>query len=370
MKIAILMNVYSPWAHSIAETLTNLGHKVHAIDFADMKASQKSAQEKFADATQELAAKIDGVHLMRGGPRSSIRYFLAPPKVRSLLKRINPDVLISLAAGGYGQLAWASGFRPYAVYTMGSEILLLRNPIARAITRRVLRRASAVFANGDYLARKTSELGGVPAKNNLIGVDPSKFKPGQADSKILFLSNRGFKPVYNNRYIIEAFALLQSTPDFEFHFASHGVLLEETKKYARSALSPEMFARFKFWGGVSQEQMMDLLHRSRYFVSMSRSDGTATSLLEAMSCGLFPILSDIPQNRDWIDSSRKNGALIPLDEPRRLADIFEKALHDPGLHEGAREFNRNLIKERADSRQLGAKLAFLLERMKETYSQN
>jgi len=290
--------------------------------------------------------------------------------VKSILKEIQPDVLISLAAGGYGQLAWASGFRPYAIYAMGSDILLVSNPLARVITKRVLQGASAVFANGDYLARKTAEFGGVSAKSLLIGVDPGEFKPGQPDSKTAFLSNRNFKPVYNNRYIIEAFSLLKETPDFEFHFASHGALLEETKTYARSVLSPEMFARFKFWGGVSNDQMTDLLHRSRYFVSMSRSDGTATSLLEAMSCGLFPILSDIPQNRDWIDSSRENGALVPLDQPRALADVFQKALNNPGLHERARDYNRSLIEERADSRQLGAKLASLLEKMKEFHSAN
>jgi glycosyltransferase involved in cell wall biosynthesis len=307
---------------------------------------------------------------MRGAPSSSLRYFVSIGRVRSVLKTIQPDVLLTLAAGGYGQLAWASGFRPYAVYTMGSEILLLRNPIARAITRCVLRKASAVFANGEYLAQKTQELGRVPAKNLLIGVDPERFKPGVPDSKIIFLGNRSFKTVYNNRYIIEAVALLQNTPDFEFHFASHGVLLEETKEFAKRALSPEMFARFKFWGGVTHEQMLDLLHRSRYFVSMSRSDGTATSLLEAMSCGLFPILSDIPQNRDWVDSSRENGMLIPLDDPRSLANALQKALEHPELHQRAAAFNRQLIEERADSRQLGAKLASLLQQMKASSPRN
>ena len=370
MKIAALMNVYSPWAHAIAENLTSLGHEVHAIDFADMKAAHSSAQERFGDASEALAKKIASVDLLKGGPRSSLRYFTAPPKVKAFLQKIQPDVLISLAAGGYGQLAWASGFRPYAIYAMGSDILLLNNPIARAITKRVLKRASAIFANGDYLARKTGELAGVSAKSLLIGVDPSEFKPGQTDSKILFLSNRNFKPVYNNRYIIEAFALLKNTPDFEFHFASHGPLLEETRDYAKQVLSPEMFARFKFWGGVSREQMMDLLGRSRYFVSMSRSDGTATSLLEAMSCGLFPILSDIPQNRDWIDPSRENGAVVPLDQPQALANVFQKALNDSGQHSRARDFNRRMIEGRADSRQLGAKLASLLEKMKESHAAN
>jgi glycosyltransferase involved in cell wall biosynthesis len=370
VKIALLMNVFSPWAHSIAITLKRLGHAVHAIDFAESRSNAASAQEKFPQAVKELAAQIDGVHLIEGAPKSSLRYFWAPPKVRAILDQIGADVLACLYAGGYGQLAWASGFRPYAIYAMGSDILLLKNPFARVITRRVLRKASAIFANGEYLAQKTRDLApGVSVKSLLIGVDPSEFQPGVPDAKTLFLSNRNFKEVYNNRYIIEAFALVRDVPDFEFHFASHGPLLDETKSFARRTLPSEIFERFKFWGGVTHEQMMDLLRRSRYFVSMSRSDGTATSLLEAMSCGLYPILSDIPQNRDWIDPrSRENGMLVPLDDPGKLATAFTFALQKPELSDRARAFNRGLIEERADSRQHGAKLASLLEKMREFHS--
>ena len=63
------------------------------------------------------------------------------------------------------------------------------------------------------------------------------------------------------------------------------------------------------------------------------SDGTATSLLEAMSCGLFPILSDIPQNADWVDASRQNGMVIPLDQPQKLADAFAKAIARPEVRD-------------------------------------
>ncbi len=364
MKIALLMSVYSPWAQSIGISLQRLGHQVHAIDFADMKATQKAAQSQFTEAASELSKKIACVYLLVGGAKSSIRYFLGVPKVRQTLRKIRPDILLTLYAGGYGQLAWLSGFRPYAIYAMGSDILLLKNPIGRAITQRALRAAADRFANGDYLAQRATELCGAPVKSLLIGVDPSQFQPGQPDQKILFLSNRAFKPIYNNRYIIEAFSHrdFDDTPDFEFHFASFGPLLEETKQYAQKILSPKMFARFKFWGGVTDAQMLDLLHRSRYFVSMSRSDGTATSLLEAMSCGLYPILSDIPQNRDWIDSSKNNGQLVPLDNPSHLAQTFQTALTNLALFETSRPFNRALIEQRADSRQLAPKLAsFLLQ---------
>lgn len=352
MKIALLMDISSPPARALALMLSGLGHEVHAIDFANHR----------QDPTSWLPTlQIDGIHWIEGGLPFINRS--GASNLHSILQNLRVSFLVCLSAGRYGQLAWASGFRPYALYAMGSDILLLKNPVARVIIRRVLRNASAIFANGEYLAQKTRELApGVSVKSLLIGVDPCEFQPGVPDAKIHLLNTRNFTEINNNRYIIEAFSLLRNLPDFEFHFASHGPLLEETKTLARRMLPGSIYQRFKFWGGVTREQMQDLLHRSHFFVSMSRSDGTATSLLEAMSCGLYPILSDIPQNRDWINPlSRENGILAPLDDPGALASALTLALHKPEIVARARQLNRTLIEARADSRQHSARFACLLE---------
>ena len=42
------------------------------------------------------------------------------------------------------------------------------------------------------------------------------------------------------------------------------------------------------------------LSRARLYLSASLSDSTSVSLLEAMALGAYPVLSDIPANREWI----------------------------------------------------------------------
>ena len=107
---------------------------------------------------------------------------------------------------------------------------------------------------------------------------------------------------------------------------------------------------------------------------MSRSDGTSTALLEALSCGLFPILSDIPQNREWIDSTANNGILVPLDKPAKLADALSCAIQDEQWRRRAGKYNRSLILERADSRKnmdiLVSKLEFMIHSYRSKKGQN
>jgi glycosyltransferase involved in cell wall biosynthesis len=109
--------------------------------------------------------------------------------------------------------------------------------------------------------------------------------------------------------------------------------------------------------------MLANLQDSSVYVSLSRSDGTSISLLEALSCGLFPILSDIPQNREWIDPSLENGILVPLDRPVELAAALRRAVTDASLRERAAVVNRRLIEERADARRNMTTLASRLQEM-------
>ena len=130
---------------------------------------------------------------------------------------------------------------------------------------------------------------------------------------------------------------------------SKGPDLDYVRAYADRILSVEQRSAVAFLGGVDRARLLAELAISQVYVSLSISDGTSTSLLEGFASGLFPILSDIPQNREWIDSSAANGILVPLHDSAALALALERALRDEELRVRAAIFNQRLVRERADA---------------------
>jgi glycosyltransferase involved in cell wall biosynthesis len=75
------------------------------------------------------------------------------------------------------------------------------------------------------------------------------------------------------------------------------------------------------------------------FVSTSLSDGNNISLKEAMACGTFPVVTNIPVNREWIQQGL-NGFLVDTLDPRDLANHVIEGIESPALRSSAADLNR------------------------------
>jgi len=365
LKLAILMNSSSPWSREAALRLVECGHKVQVIDFSVVdKDTYIDSKDSFQAADiREFIRSIVDIHRLKHHFSSQFRYLGASWELSRILSRLDPDLLLVLYGGGYAAVAYLSDFRPYAVYAVGSDVLL-GGKVKRTISRIALTAASAVMVNGKFLYQKTRQLA-PRAKTHLLylGTDTEKFAPGSPPPEaVRIVCTRGFSEIYNNEYLVRAIAEMPDLPrSFQMVFAGPGPLLEKVRAVADEVLTPERRRSVTFLGGVGREQMAELLRDSHIYVSVSRSDGTSLSLMEGLACGLFPILSDIPANREWISENAENGLLVPLDEPKALAAALVRAICNPKLRTKAAHYNRQLILERADDRKNMAILASHLE---------
>lgn len=353
MRILLIMALSSPWSREVAAGLRKLGHEITIVDFE--REGSALAYLRAGDASQEedvRALEAQGVRLrlMRSSFRSVLRYVLAARPLRKIAKQSRAEVCLSLYGGGQAMMLLLSGARPYAVYVVGSDVLMARG-LNRRVARWALSRAAAVFANGRYLAERTCRLSPDAVVEPLyLGVRTREFPvASQQTSEPQIICTRGFLPVYNNEYLIEALAQRQEAAPVPVTFVSKGPTLEDVRDLADRLLDPAQRSAVRFLGGVATDALRRQLAASQVYISLSRSDGTSVSLLEALATGLFPILSDIPQNREWIDPELGNGILVPLDQPRTLAAAIERAVSDQALRERASEINRRLVRERGDS---------------------
>ena len=363
MRLGVLMAIESPWSRQAVFQLSNLGLEVHVIDFARPQTESYLDRSLYTEEIKTLEHAIGGIHLVPAHCRNNIRHLEAIPKVRSIYRKNHIDVLLTLYGGGLAMTACLSGIRPYAIFAVGSDVLGLTG-IRRFMGKASFSAAKIVFTNGTYLTQETRKLApGAHVEPLLLGVDTDRFVPGRKHAgPIRIICSRGFLPIYNNEYIVQGLAAIKgSVPDFTFSFLSGGPLLSTVKALAIDLLSASTMERVRFLGGVTDQELLDHFQGGDIFVSVSKSDGTATSMLEAMACGLFPVLSDIPPNREWVDPPAGNGLLVPFNDPAALAEALARAMSDRDLREKAAVINRGLVLERASSKRNMVRLAERLE---------
>jgi glycosyltransferase involved in cell wall biosynthesis len=67
-----------------------------------------------------------------------------------------------------------------------------------------------------------------------------------------------------------------------------------------------------------------------------------------MATGTFPVVTDIPANRPWVEDG-VNGLLFPPGDDTALAECLGRAFGDPDLRARAGPINRRIVLEKADS---------------------
>lgn len=113
--------------------------------------------------------------------------------------------------------------------------------------------------------------------------------------------------------------------------------IELKKKVERFGLSE----RVVFKGLVPRESVYRILKKGSVYVSASKVEGLPISVLEAMSAGLVPILSDIGAHRDIANKS-SCVHILPLNKElwKQKIDIIAT---DPNLHEQSNEIRQDVV---------------------------
>jgi len=329
-----------------------MGNEVYVFDF--LRHSEKGLvssriQGIKADADR-LPERISGIKIRPMMRHDRLQYILGAYHLKRYAESLGADIVLALSGGGYSLQAYLSGFRPFASYVIGSDVLLA-NGMGKRMNRVVLQAASVVFANGGYLTAKAQEQApGAALVKLLIGIDLSLFGLNDRNPHpVQMVCTRGFEEIYNNEAIIHALSMLpEDAPEFRFVFVSGGERLDSCIQLAQRVLPPGVRRNVVFLRGTDRNRLLEELHRSHIIVSMARSDGTATSLLEGMACGLYPVLSDIPQNQEWVEPEQGNGILVPVDDHQALATALLSAIEAVKHGKEYMHANRALVEKYAD----------------------
>ena len=244
--------------------------------------------------------------------------------------------------------------KPFIVTIHGSDFRMAteRSSFLTKIFLYVCQRANQIMCVSELQKKEIQKMGVKAEKISTIpmGIDITFLEAGRKrreksnGESHMVLSNRNLLSLYNVSLLIRAIPkVIKEQPYTKFFIAGDGSDREDLE---READSLNLGSSVQFLGRLPQERMAELFSQADIYVSTSLSDGTSVSLLEAMGSGAFPIVTDIPANREWVVDG-KNGFLVPVDEAEILANRILNAIRDRDLVEKSRAENLLIAEKKA-----------------------
>ncbi len=301
----------------------------------------------------DVPAGIEAEQLYSSLPHRAAKIMALAPRVRKLVEHYQPHLINALFIPDYGWLGALSGCEPLVVSAWGSDVLI--SPQKSWLHRRriawTLHRAALVFGDAKIIARRMVELGVDTGRIVIVplGVDKAlvnaPLKPAPKHAPVTVITNRQFEPVYRNETLVNAAVELRKSDShrLRFIFIGDGSQRAQVQSLAREA---GVVTRVEFLPRLPANELYAQLQQADIFVSCAESDGTSVSLLEAMAVGLYPVVTDIPANREWIVGG-ENGRLFPVGDSVALAQVLREVSNSTETWTAVQERNRQIIRERA-----------------------
>jgi glycosyltransferase involved in cell wall biosynthesis len=286
--------------------------------------------------------------------------------LRKLVRSLDPDLIQAHYLATWGCYATLAGNRPVVVTPWGSD-LYRSTGIWRRNVDRALRKADRVLARSPHMRRELHARG-VPAgriDEVDLGVDLDRFRPppqrqrAQALRELdlppgpVILSPRAGTSLYNLDVVVEAFRILRERHRDATLLMVHGdAPLSRALRSSLHGVGREDGIRAI--GHVSHGEMPTYLSVATAGVSIPSSDGSPSSVWEALASGVPMVLSRLPQMTERVGGS---GA-VRLVEPRpdAVASALLEIADDPRLRGEMASAGRTWALANADHRHQSTRL--------------
>lgn len=337
MKICFLGDASSVHMHKWINFFKSINWEVYVISFREYQ--------------------MDGVKIINLGETHSVnsnggnfQYLLRLSKIKNIIKDIKPNLINAHYITSYGFIAALTKNRPLVLSAWGTDILVTprKNLLYKLITKYALKKADLITSDSKNMTEEIEKLLENTKKQIVtvpMGVDVELFKNNTNvnEKSIKILSLRSLDENSNIEVIIKAFSkVLSRYPNAFLYIGNDGPLKKELLDLSRKL---NIHEKIEFLGFVDRQSIVKLFKECGYYISIPTSDATSVTLLEAMAAGIYPIVSNIAANKEWIEDC-VNGSVIDINEDEIVNSIVG-TYEDNEYKSSATKKNVEIINERA-----------------------
>ncbi|WP_228129326.1 glycosyltransferase [Acinetobacter tjernbergiae] len=240
-----------------------------------------------------------------GGGGAILAYFFLGLWLRFFTRK---SILHAHNTSGYGLSALLSG-KPYIVTTYGTEIFGAdkRSSLYRLLINKVLSKAKKITTTSQQMEQVLVSKFHINSKNILtFGMGVSQHFSFSNDKRekvrakldipsdaLVWIYNRRIMPLYNTIEVVQAFKKYSKDRPNTYlilmagdHQASYTQLVKNELENSSNIFLVEGF--------LDPKDMSAYLSASDISISVPNSDQLSSSILEAIACGCYPILANLP----------------------------------------------------------------------------
>jgi len=311
-------------AFSLVDGFANKGLKNYLIFYGIEKINKDYIEQ------MELNTKVESYFGIQKKTKSGIKEWLQYYKC---LKKIKPDIILLHS----NQLILVSFI--YSLFNKTKIITVEHDAIAvRTKTKWIISNLNAIFANKIVVLSESYKN---HIKNNLWfkkllkkyiiipnGINTSKYKQKEVyfptDKITIFMASRMNK-LRDHKTLIEAVKLAYTkNKNIQLRIAGDGdTLLSLQKKYSQLPF-------VQFLGNINETKIIKELHLADIYIHATFAETFSTAILQAMSCALPIVVSDIEGTNHMI-SYEKNGLYFENENVLALQNKISILLNDKKL---------------------------------------
>lgn len=268
-------------------------------------------------------------------------------KIRKIVKELKPDVISTIYLTSYGLIG--SLFKGNAIlshFMIGTDIMAApgRNFVYKALTKYSLSKGDFFVSASRTMTKRLLELSSIHDDRLLTqqyGVSSQIIDYPRQEKEYDFVSNRAWVANSNIPFFLEIISRLDSSLRVAL-IGDKGVLEKEIKQKLLK------LPNVRHLGLLPYMENIRVVSQSKFYISLTSSDGASLSLMEAMAVGSVPIVSNIGPNIEWVDDG-VNGFVIDFDDSDGTLGKFREIVKVPeSVLEQMREINRSIINERGN----------------------
>ena len=304
-----------------------------------------------------LGVKIDSADLkqriknLRTPNISKIFYLSTLPKLRKIVNEFSPDIIHAHYASSYGVLSYLLQFKPTIISVWGSDLYEFpnKNFLNKWLLTKVIKSAGSICSTSN--AMREIILNDYNRKDCYLtpfGVDTHKFKPSKINKKRFIVGTIKSIEQHNGiEVIIKAAKILvhdMNLSDIQFLIVGKGELLEKMKEKSRKY---NLDKNITFTGHILHQEIVKYFQKLSIFIAVSTRESFGVSILEAASCGIPAITSNVGGLTE-VNKNLKTGYIIEANNGKMLSEKIIKLYNNDKLRKEMGKKARKRVIEKFD----------------------